>query len=62
MQIGLDGIVANKNHTSYDIEPQDATIFEQFKCHLTENEGFVWTGLPSKTATQMEPQTTVIKV
>nr|XP_024388406.1 uncharacterized protein LOC112288459 isoform X1 [Physcomitrium patens] len=60
-EIGLDGIVANKNHTSYDIEPQDATIFEQFKCHLTENEGFVWTGLPSKTATQMEPQTTVIK-
>lgn len=49
-------------HATYDVEEQYAIVLERFKCHLTEDQGLVWTGLPAKSDIQWEPQTTVIKV
>lgn len=49
-------------HATYDVEEQYAIVLERFKCHLTEDQGLVWTGLPAKTDIEWEPQTTVIKV
>lgn len=49
-------------HACYDVEEQYAIVLERFKCHLTEDQGLVWTGLPAKSDIQWEPQTTIIKV
>lgn len=62
MDSPLPSMIIHTKHATYDIEQHDGTIFERFKCHLTEDQGLVWTGLPTKTTIQWEPQTTVIKV
>lgn len=49
-------------HATYDVEEEFAKVMERFRCHLTEDQGLVWTGLPAKTDVQWEPQTTIIKV
>lgn len=49
-------------HATYDVEEKYATISERFRCHLTEEQGLVWTGLPALSLIQWEPSTTVIKV
>jgi len=49
-------------HAAYEMEENYATIVERFRCHLTEEQGLVWCGLPSMSPIQWEPSTTVIKV
>jgi hypothetical protein len=49
-------------HAVYEMEENYATIVERFRCHLTEEQGLVWCGLPSMSPIQWEPSTTVIKV
>ena len=58
----LPSMLVHTKHATYDVEQRDGTIVERFKCHLTEDQGFVWTGLPAKSLIQWEPQTTIIKV
>jgi len=58
----LPSMTIKKKHATYDIEQCYGTILEQFRCHLTEEQGLVWTGLPTKSTIQWEPQTTVVKV
>jgi hypothetical protein len=71
--MGFGEFIANMNtpspsmlihdkHATYDIEQRDAIVVERFRCHMTEDQGLVWTGLPAKNDIQWEPQTTVIKV
>ncbi|KAG0578642.1 hypothetical protein KC19_4G038600 [Ceratodon purpureus] len=57
----LPSMLVHTKHATYDVEQRDGTIVERFKCHLTEDQGFVWTGLPAKSLIQWEPQTTIIK-
>ena len=49
-------------HATYDVPEAYAKVLERFRCHLTENQGLIWSGLPAKTNIQWEPQTTIIKV
>lgn len=49
-------------HATYNVPEKYAKVLERFRCHLTEDQGLVWTGLPAKTDIQWEPQTTIIKV
>jgi hypothetical protein len=72
-QVGFGSFVAKMNfpspamtmtskHAVYEMEENYATIVERFRCHLTEERGLVWCGLPSMSPIQWEPSTTVIKV
>ncbi|KAH8944050.1 hypothetical protein BDL97_13G088400 [Sphagnum fallax] len=71
-QVGFASFVAKMNspspamtmtskHAVYEMEENYATIVERFRCHLTEEQGLVWCGLPSMSPIQWEPSTTVIK-
>lgn len=54
-------LIATK-HPTYDVPECYATILERFRCHLTEDQGLVWSGLAAKSPIQWEPSTTVVKV
>lgn len=62
MNIPSPSMLVHTKHATYDIEQQDATILERFRCHMTKDQGLVWAGLPAKSVIQWEPQTTIIKV
>lgn len=73
VQMGFYDFVANMHapspsmlittkHPTYNVPECYATILERFRCHLTEDQGLVWSGLAAKSPIQWEPSTTVIKV
>jgi len=62
MDSPLQSTIIHEKHATYDIEQCHGIILEHFRCHLTEDQGLVWTGLPAKSTIQWEPQTSVIKV